>query len=177
MIYFTADLHFGHENILRYANRSFENIEDMNESFIYNWNNTVGIDDEIYILGDFSQYSGDRTNDILKRLNGKKYLIIGNHEEDYLYDEKFDKSHFEWIKDYFELSYNGMDFILFHYPIEEWNKFFDGGIHLHGHQHHKKEYNIDMKNKGIRKYDVGVDANDYRPVSVDFIHSYFELKN
>jgi len=102
------------------CNRPFANVDDMNDALIANWNNVVGKDDEIYILGDLLyKGSGQKANSIIRQLNGKKYLIKGNHER-YLDNPNFDASVFEWVKEYYELDYKDARFILFHFPILEW---------------------------------------------------------
>lgn len=121
MIYFTSDLHFGHKNILQFQkNRKFESIEEMDKTLIKNWNNKVKDNDEIYILGDFTLKKDEEyILNILNQLNGKKYLIKGNH--DYWVKKEILSSEFEWIKDYYELKYNKEKFILCHYPFIDWN--------------------------------------------------------
>lgn len=168
MIYFTSDLHFYHKNIIKYAKRPFDSVEEMNEKLIKNWNNRIKSEDEVYILGDFTMKGAEYAAEILRKLKGKKYLVKGNHDS-FAMQETFDRSLFEWMKDYFELQYNNQSFIMFHYPIEEWNHSFRGAIHLHGHQHNSPEYNILNKEKGLKKYDVGVDANYMKPVSIEEI--------
>lgn len=80
----TADTHFFHENIIRYCNRPFADVEEMNAIMVANWNNTVAPDDEVYHLGDFAlvsktwlAYDLER---LFERLRGKKYLVRGNHD-------------------------------------------------------------------------------------------------
>lgn len=172
MIYFTSDLHFYHKNVIKHVNRPFHSVEEMNEKLIKNWNNRIKSEDEVYILGDFTMKGTEYATDILRKLKGKKYLIKGNHDN-FVNQETFDNSLFEWVKDYFELQYNNQSFIMFHYPIEEWNHFFRGAIHLHGHQHNSPEYNILNEEKGLKKYDVGVDANYMKPVSIEEIIEFF----
>lgn len=173
MIYFTSDQHFYHEKIIKHAKRPFENAEEMNKILIRNWNQVVGEEDEVYILGDVTMKGASYAMEVLKKLKGKKYFIRGNHDK-FCEAESFDRTLFEWIKDYFELTYENTKIILFHYPIEEWNHFFRGGaIHLHGHQHNHEEYNFENLEKGLRRYDVGVDANRMRPVSVKEIVQFF----
>ena len=173
MIYFTSDLHFYHKNIIKYAKRPFDSVEEMNEKLIKNWNNRIKSEDEVYILGDFTMKGAEYAVEILRKLKGKKYLVKGNHDS-FAMQETFDRSLFEWVKDYFELQYNNQSFIMFHYPIEEWNHFFRGAIHLHGHQHNSPEYNILNEEKGLKKYDVGVDANYMKPVSIEEIIEFFD---
>ena len=81
MRFYISDSHFYHENLnAKMDNRGFESVEAMNEHMIAQWNKKVRKNDEVVILGDFSIEKGEKTNEILHRLNGKKYLIIGNHD-------------------------------------------------------------------------------------------------
>jgi calcineurin-like phosphoesterase family protein len=82
MVYFTSDLHLGHESVIRMQNRPFENAEEMNEALIKNYNSVVHKDDTVYILGDIAHRIGvTYANELISRLNGKKYLIKGNHDK------------------------------------------------------------------------------------------------
>lgn len=117
MRYYISDLHFFHgEMNEKMDKRGFESTEVMNEYMISRWNSKVKKRDEVVIIGDFSFAKGEQTNEILKRLNGKKALIIGNHDH-FLNDKKFDKSLFEWINHYRMVSDNGRHVIMCHYPI------------------------------------------------------------
>lgn len=173
MIYFTSDTHFFHSNIINLADRPFENCNEMNYCLIRNWNSYVSDNDEIYILGDFA-YKGDATkvNEILRKLKGKKYLIKGNHDK-YLNQEEFEKNAFEWIKDYYVLNYKKEKFVLFHYPILEWDGYFKGVAHLYGHVHNcnKDKQQTDRLKTilGDKAYNVGVDTNNYFPISIENI--------
>lgn len=80
MIYFTSDTHYFHKNVITYCNRPYESLEQMHEKLIENYNSVVGPNDECYILGDFSFGNAGNTEEIVKRLNGKKHLILGNHD-------------------------------------------------------------------------------------------------
>lgn len=96
--YFIADPHFGHANMIKLANRPFKNLEEMDKILIKNWNNTVKPEDEIYIIGDFSWYTNlEKINSLLKKLNGKKFLITGNHDH-FLKNKNFNRSQFVWVK-------------------------------------------------------------------------------
>lgn len=173
MIYFTSDLHFYHENIIRICDRPFGSVEEMNEALIDNWNSTVMENDEVYILGDVTLKGAEDAMTVLRRLNGRKYLVRGNHDL-YTFKQGFDKSIFEWSRDYYLLNFRKMRFVLFHYPIDDWNFMYYGAYHLHGHQHNKPEYNLGNLAKGIRKYDVGVEANSFKPVSIEDILEFFK---
>lgn len=176
MIYFTSDMHFGHKNIIKHTSRPFYTVEEMDSKIIRNWNMKVGVSDEVYILGDISMKGAEYVQAILMKLNGKKYLVKGNHDK-FADQNGFDRNIFVWIKDYYELKYQNERFILFHYPIEEWNQFFRDSIHLHGHQHNHEDYNYQNLEKGLRRFDVGVDANNMFPVSIEEIIEFFQMGN
>jgi len=79
MIYFTSDHHFDHNNVIKYCDRPYVSVQEMNEMLIKNWNDTVKPEDEVYYLGDFS-LSFKPVLEVTHRLNGKKYLVPGNHD-------------------------------------------------------------------------------------------------
>lgn len=180
MIYFTSDTHFGHSNIINLSQRPFRHVDEMNRRLIQNWNAYVSDHDEIYILGDFA-YKGatEQVNEILKKLKGKKYLIRGNHDL-FIDDEAFDLSAFEWVKDYYILDYKKRKFVLFHYPILEWQGFFGDAIHLYGHVHNSTkdpQQAARLSILGPRAMNVGVDVNDYFPVSIETVLKQVEKKS
>ena len=113
-----TDLHFYHERMNNNMDmRGFKNIEAMHEHIIWCWNNKVRKNDEVVIIGDFSMGTGVQTNHILKQLNGKKYLVIGNHDHRFLEDKQFDESQFVWIKHYAEVNDDKRKVVLHHSPI------------------------------------------------------------
>ena len=170
MIFFTADNHFCHNNIIRSCERPFADAAEMNRVMIENWNSVVSARDEVYILGDFL-YRGKAAdaNEILSKLKGRKYLIIGNHEK-YITEADFNHEAFVWKKDYHVLKHEGVEFILFHYPMLSWHKSHHGSIHLYGHVHNGGIKHPDFGKKlemlGPRAINVGVDVNDFFPVSI-----------
>ncbi len=168
MIYFTSDLHFFHNNIIKHCNRPFNNNEEMDKILLINWNSRVRDEDEIYILGDLTLKGIAKVNSLVPKLNGKKYLVRGNHDL-FADKEELDSKLFEWIKDYYELNYEGMKFTLSHYPFASWNERIRGAVHLHGHIHAKEEYNIKNAIDGHYCFDVGVDAHNFFPVSIEEI--------
>lgn len=172
MIYLTADLHFGHENIIRHAGRPFASVEEMDRTLIRNWNDRVSAEDEVYILGDLTMKGCAYAENVLWQLRGRKYLVLGNHDR-FAGQEEFDITLFQWIKDYHQMVYAGQRFVLFHYPILEWDQYFRGAYHLHGHQHNGADYNEANRAAGVLRYDVGVDANGYAPVSIERIMAFF----
>lgn len=121
MRYYISDLHFYHGGMNNHMDcRGFESVEAMNEYMISQWNSRVRHGDEVVVLGDFSIARGKETNEILRRLKGKKFLIEGNHDK-FLSDKDFDRSLFKWIKPYAELNDNKRKVVLSHYPIMCYN--------------------------------------------------------
>ncbi len=163
MIYFTSDLHFFSKKSLCVGGREFPSAQERGEFLAEQWNRTVAAEDEVYLLGDISNGSGEETGRMLERLNGRKYLIIGNNDR-YLDDPAFDRSVCRWYRQYYELRAMDTRFILFHFPIEVWTGYKKDRVHLHGHLHREKPVW-----EPIRRYEVGVDAHDGRPVSIEEI--------
>lgn len=152
--FFTADTHFSHDNIRKYCNRPFDTAEEMNEVMIERWNSVVKQGDLIYHLGDFSW--GDPIP-ILEQLNGQVYYIIGNHDKrNYRVLQEHQK--IVWMKDLFTLKHDGKSTTLCHYAMYRWPKAHFNEWHLFGHTHGTLA--------GVGKsFDVGVDANDFTPLS------------
>lgn len=178
MIYYISDTHFGHKNIINYEHRPFKCVEEMNETLIYNWNKKVKPEDDIYILGDFSSYSATNENNIkiLKRLNGKKHLVLGNHDS-FARKPSFDKTLFESINDYREINDNGRHVCLFHYPIAVYDRQHYGSYHCYGHVHSKMHLVPEQLRKSGRAFNVGVDVNNYEPVTLDELIERYNNQN
>lgn len=160
MIYFTSDQHFDHRKIIEYCDRPFANIIEMNEYIISEHNKIVKSSDTVYNIGDFS-FSNSLP--FLKRLNGKQHLICGNH------DRNTNKKHFRSASDSLLLSYHDNFFYMNHYPHRSWPKSSVGCVHIFGHAHG----NIDAYPMSI---DVGVDCNNFRPISIEKIMKQFQRK-
>ncbi|MCD8018060.1 MAG: metallophosphoesterase [Clostridiales bacterium] len=169
MIYFTSDLHLGHQGIITMQDRPFNDVEEMNRVLIRNYNAFVHKEDTVYILGDMCHHlTIEQANELIGKMNGKKILIRGNH------DKKYDENLFDEISDFKTVSLNGIYFVLMHYPMLSWPKKDSGSIQLHGHIHADMDYNQKNREEGILRYDVGVDANQYCPVSVQQIVGFFK---
>lgn len=80
-IFLISDHHFGHANVIKYERRPFCGIKDMDDFMIKKWNSVVGKGDKVFHLGDFSFYGKDKTKSIVSKLNGRKHLIMGNHDK------------------------------------------------------------------------------------------------
>lgn len=180
-VFFTSDLHFGHQNIIRFDNRPFKNVEEMDEELIRRWNEKVEKDDLVYVLGDLF-WNGDCNfvQNTLKRLNGQIILIKGNHDR-WLHNAG-NKKLLAGIKDYDDIKVTLKDgtikrCILSHYFMPFYNGHFNNAIHLHGHSHTTKESDMEFKiTKYLNEngypneiYNVGCMYYDYAPVTLDEI--------
>lgn len=160
-IYIYSDTHFGHDKIRQYEERPFGSIEEMDKVLIQNWNKEVHKRGEVYFLGDFSFYPFDKTKEIFDRLNGRKHLIMGNH----------DRAHTRtwWKRIGFDIVINNPiifykeKLILSHEPIKAF-ELPNYWINIHGHIHTKK---LDSWIYPIRRYiNISADATDFKPVKL-----------
>lgn len=142
-MYFIADLHqhFSHKNCLSFDNRPFKTIEEHDTELIRRWNETVGFDDDVWILGDISWSNTTKTIEVFSQLNGNKHLCIGNHDRKLLKSKNI-RDLFVEIVDYKEFKINGNDIILSHYPIPCFNRHYYGAYHFYGHVHNSFEWNM-----------------------------------
>ena len=83
MRFFTSDTHFGHKNIINLCNRPFDDVTHMNEMLVVNWNKVIGQDDTVYHHGDVALGTIHESLQYIKRLNGTKIQIIGNHDRNF----------------------------------------------------------------------------------------------
>lgn len=128
MRYYIADSHFFHAALNeKMDKRGFESAEAMNAYMEAQWNKKVRRNDEVVILGDLSYGSAQQTNELLSRLKGRLYMIVGNHDR-FLKKAEFDTSRFVWIKEYAKISDNRRSVVLCHYPV----MCYDGQYRLDG---------------------------------------------
>jgi len=177
-LWFTSDTHFSHKNIIRWCGRPWETAEEMDAALIQKWNEVVPKDGIIFHLGDFCFGGADRWKKIRKSLNGKIYLVMGNH----------DSSASQPMLNLFEKVYGGVarlkvdhqEIWLSHFPLLCWTGSERGSWNLFGHVHtmsvpDDKQLGSDFPRvnslKTQKQYDVGVDFNNYRPIS------FTEIKN
>ena len=177
-IFFTSDTHFNHANIIKYCMRPYVDTNEMNEDLIKRWNSVVKPDDIVFHLGDFMFGNINRFWEFRSRLNGKIYLIHGNHDWELMDKGNIDEA-FELIASSLLIVVDGQKIYLDHTP-----KLTFDGIYkekptwqLFGHVHSNKEHpgtSPDIKRLDYllpSQYDVGVDNNNYTPVSFE------EVKN
>jgi len=171
MIWASADLHLGHRAAIDMCRRPFKDINEMNKVLIGNINSMVSKRDTLYLLGDVSyRIPTSEADELISQINGKKILLLGNHDK-----RNYDPRLFEDIRDFIEIGHNGVRVSMMHYPMMSWPKSHYGSVHLHGHIHSTGEYNLQMREQGIRRYDVGVDANGFCPVSLDNVFRFMGL--
>ena len=179
--FFTSDLHFGHENVIKFDNRPFKTVEEMDEELIRRWNAKVGKGDLVYVLGDmiWKSRNGD-AEQLIKSLNGQIILIKGNHDR-FLHNAKA-KAALAGVKDYDDISVHLEDgttrrCILSHYYMPMYNGHIYQAIHLHGHSHTTEEASIELQisdllnKRGCKNeiYNVGCMHWNYEPVTLDEI--------
>jgi calcineurin-like phosphoesterase family protein len=150
--------HFGHDNIRKLCNRPFPTIHEMHRVITDNWNAVVKPEDTVYVLGDFTFRAPHPGWQYAKNLNGNKILVWGNHDSNRVSYEL----HGILVHDRLELEVLGTRVILDHYPIEEWDGWFKGSVHLHAHCHGNRP-------NAIRRYDVSVDANNFTPLDLEYV--------
>ena len=152
-IFVTADTHFNHENIIKYCDRPFKDVHEMNEVIINNWNELVGKEDVVYHLGDYGFGTKEKLQEIFNRLNGKKYLIMGNH------DFRVGKRYYLDLGfiDVYKNKYEFDKYIFTHKPIEvEKDK-----VNIYGHIHNKP---VNQKFDDKNHMCVSLDKTDFKPV-------------
>lgn len=174
-LWFIADTHFGHANVIEYCNRPFKSVEEMDAALINLWNARVSPEDTVYHLGDFGFGKPAYLHSILDQLNGEIVLIEGNHDRQNVKGGHIRKR-FKEIHSYLELKVTEEDgyvrrVSMCHYTSPTWRGKQRGHYRLFGHSHGSSPNEIWCPHcdgqvfPASRKLDVGVDCHDYRPIS------------
>jgi len=167
-VWFSSDHHFGHERVIAYDGRPFQDSEEMDAEMICRWNALIGPDDVVVYLGDLSFHKAERTREIVRALRGNKYLVLGNHDKGRSVTW-WKNAGFLDVWDEQEASFHGTPVQLSHYPYrgkEHDDRTFtrqlsDKGLPLfHGHVHTR------WTNKGLM-VNVGVTQWSYAPVLLE----------
>ena len=165
---YIADTHFGHQNIIKYDHRPFKSVDEMDEVLIQLWNGRVQPDDEVWFLGDLCHKSSRPPEAYLRRLTGRKHLIVGNHD-DVLLSNDSAMSYFESVDQIKKIddTYKGekAEIILCHYPILEWWHKNHGTWHIYGHIHTDTGETYQIISKFERALNAGAAINGYMPVT------------
>ncbi len=159
-VYLIGDTHFNHANIIRYCNRTFRNVQEMNETIVRNWNETVKDRDTVYFLGDWTFGRGHRPAKYWgRKLKGHIVSIRGAHD----WREKDIR-----FKDFKVLQYHGYSFLLIHDPNQagDWHSWI-----IHGHKHNNNMSRYPFINGERKTINVSVELTNYRPVSIDYLLS------
>ena len=170
-MFFTSDTHFCHSNIIKYCKRPFANIDENDEEIIRRWNEKVPEDGIVFHLGDVAFGDPERVDNILERLNGTIYLVIGNHDWRRVVNNH--KWRFEMMTQQINMKIGKRHIILNHYPMLAFSGAWrgeDATYQLFGHVHTSPytDEGLDqqrMKYLFTSQYDVGVDNNNFTPVS------------
>jgi len=150
MVWFTADEHYFHENIIKYCNRPFHSIHYMNADLVKYHNEVVGEEDIVFHLGDFSFGDKEKTQSIIDLLNGKYHHFVKGSHDNWLNDD---------IENIFEVNIDGHHIVLCHYAMRVWPRSHYNSWHLFGHSHGR------LREIYGKSMDVGVDCNQFRPIS------------
>ena len=154
--FFTSDTHFGDMRVLRFDHRPFPTLDAHDDALVTRWNAVVGASDTVWHLGDFALGpTPARAAEILAALSGEKHLLIGNNDD----DATLALSGWVSVGHYRETVVEGRTLVLCHYAFRTWNGMGRGALNLHGHSHAKLS-------PLPRQYDVGVDAQEFRPVTL-----------
>ena len=157
-IWFTADSHFGHANIIKLCNRPFQDIREHDEDLIARWNAVVRPDDILWHLGDCCYRSAKAPSSYLSRLHGRKHLVRGNHDVHQISSA----AGWESIQEMAHIKVDDRRITLCHYAMRVWPASHHGSLHLYGHSHGRLP--------GDRQsLDVGVDCWDFYPVGMEQI--------
>ena len=167
-LFFTSDPHYGHENILKYCHRPFSSIKEHDEELIRLWNETVPEDGIVFILGDIGFCSETYLKTILNRLNGKIYWIIGNHDWRRITPGIINR--FECITQQMVITVDNKLVYLNHfpfvcYPDSDRHPVYQFFGHVHSGPLSGSSDISRLVHLNKRQYDVGVDNNEYKPIS------------
>lgn len=169
--FFTSDIHFGHKNIIKYSNRPFANVDEMDATLISNWNSVVPKDGVVFSLGDFAFCKIGRIIEILSQLNGKVVMVGGNHDAEIWKNRKMLlDGYVEEITPYREVTVGNQFICMFHYGCRVWNKSHRGSWLLYGHSHNS----LPPLGKSV---DVGVDSTPILGYAAYKPFSFYEVKD
>lgn len=163
-IFCISDTHFNHVNVIKYSNRPYSSVEEMNKSLIRNWNNVVGPDDTVIFQGDFSLGSKEDAIGFISQLNGHKVIILGNHDRSrnfYLQNGFQDAiKRFVYPKGASGFKY---DIIFTHQPYIGLEP---ECVNIHGHIHEKT---LGEGFEPSRYFNVSVENINYTPIELNEI--------
>lgn len=163
---YISDTHFGHKNVIKFENRPFADIDEMDKVLMECWNSRVSSDDNVYIIGDFAYRNEKAAEWYLEKLKGHKHLIIGNHDRITLDNRKAMK-YFESVEKMMHVTDGDKEICLCHYPLAEWYKSRHGSWHIFGHIHASVGDTFEFMKTRKHALNAGADINNYTPASID----------
>ncbi len=182
MIYYISDTHFNDERVAALCGRPFKSIQEHDQALVNNWNKKVTNNDIVYFVGDICTNFFPGVIDLLKSLNGEKYLVVGNHDMDAIEEYK-SSGIFKKVEYIMIIKDQGRDVILSHQPLMDWDTVIRGSYLIYGHIHNKTikngiEYQqIKDYYKNKKAYNAGVDVTNFEPVTLDELIKLKEINN
>jgi calcineurin-like phosphoesterase family protein len=166
--WFTADFHLGHRNIIRYCQRPFLTVAEMDDAILENLNAAVREQDDLYFLGDFCLGSAQRAAEYRRRVRCENiYFVEGNHDA----GARKIQAEFRWWKPLAEIAVGAQVVVLCHYAMRVWHHSFRGAWHLYGHSHGRLP-----DDPASLSMDIGVDSHGFRPWHFDEVKARMEEK-
>lgn len=166
--FFSSDYHLSHGNVIKYDNRPFKNIDEMNETIITNHNEIVRDDDDLYFLGDFCFNFRD-AEELMKQFKGNLFFIKGNHDKKDMI--KLYQKYGTYLGEQKMIKVNEQEIVLNHYAMRVWNKSHHGVWHLYGHSHGSLP-----DDSNSLSFDVGCMLYDYKPLEFQQVKDIMSKK-
>ena len=164
MILYTAYLHFGHSAVIGFDHRPFADRDEMDHVMIELWNGRVSKDDTVYIIGDLCHRNGRTADWYLRQLKGHKILILGNHDKGILENPKA-LQYLEGVENLLEIRDGDKRITLCHFPLAEWDGYYNGSWHIYGHIHNRQDDAYEYMKKKDHALNAGCMINGYTPAS------------
>ena len=167
LIYYTADLHLGHVNVIRHCDRPFVSVEEMDEVLIRNWNSRVHKNDTVYIVGNLFFRNRCPCESYLDELKGRKHLVIGNHDSSWMKKTNW-PGYFESVNGLITMKDNGRLVTMCHYPMMTWPDSRHDSYMVFGHIHNSTAAGFwPLIRANPRMLNAGVDINGFVPVTLE----------
>lgn len=166
MILYWGDPHFGHANAIRFDQRPFLDVNQMDSQMIDIYNAEVDDKDDVYFVGDVTFRSVHNPEWYLKQLKGKKHLVVGNHDDKLLKDSQA-LSYFETVQDMAYIKDGDTWVHICHYPMAEWRGAYHGSVHVYSHIHGSNNTASRFMHSLENTYNAGCMLYGYKPVTLD----------
>lgn len=161
--YCISDLHLDHENIIKYCDRPFDSVDDMNEALVENWNRVVESEDTVLYLGDFGWWDVENVREWYSKLNGEMVLVRGNHDE-------FDSGDVPFpVVESCTISHDEKEFYCEHHPIEVPDE--ANWWHIHGHHHNNFPDEYPLFDPETRRLNISCELLEYTPTPLSTLCS------